>query len=85
MLPCDPRIHFALVCGAKSCPPIKLYAPANLEEGLGGAAEAFCQGDVDVDRAARSVAMSKIFKVRDPRPAGHVPRDTARMCGAGAQ
>lgn len=32
--PLDPRIHFALVCGAKSCPPIKLYTPDNLEEGL---------------------------------------------------
>ena len=21
----DPRIHFALVCGAKSCPPIRVY------------------------------------------------------------
>ena len=32
--PVDPRIHFALVCGAKSCPPIRLYSAANLEEGL---------------------------------------------------
>lgn len=23
----DPRVHFALVCGAKSCPPIKTYTP----------------------------------------------------------
>lgn len=22
----DPRIHFALVCGAKSCPPIRTYS-----------------------------------------------------------
>ena len=22
---CDPRIHFALVCGGKSCPPVKTY------------------------------------------------------------
>ena len=22
----EPRIHFALVCGAKSCPPIKTYS-----------------------------------------------------------
>jgi hypothetical protein len=32
--PMDPRIHFALVCGAQSCPPIKLYTPDNLEQGL---------------------------------------------------
>jgi hypothetical protein len=46
--PVDARIHFALVCGAKSCPPIKLYSAANLDEGLGAAAEAFCAGDVQV-------------------------------------
>ncbi len=60
--PVDPRIHFALVCGAKSCPPIKLYSAAQLEEGLAGAAEAFCQSEVSVDRAARVVQLSKIFK-----------------------
>jgi hypothetical protein len=32
--PVDPRIHFALVCGAKSCPAIKLYTPDNLDLGL---------------------------------------------------
>ncbi|GIL75698.1 hypothetical protein Vretimale_15254 [Volvox reticuliferus] len=61
--PVDPRIHFALVCGAKSCPPIKLYTPSNLEEGLAAAAEAFCAGEVLVDRARREVRLSKIFKV----------------------
>ncbi|GLI62777.1 hypothetical protein VaNZ11_005523 [Volvox africanus] len=60
--PVDPRIHFALVCGAKSCPPIKLYTPSNLEEGLAAAAEAFCVGEVLVDRARREVRLSKIFK-----------------------
>ena len=24
----EPRVHFALVCGAKSCPAIKTYTPA---------------------------------------------------------
>ena len=27
----DPRVHFALVCGAKSCPPIRLYDARNLD------------------------------------------------------
>ena len=53
--PVEPRIHFALVCGAKSCPPIKLYSPDTLEEGLAGAAEAFIASDVEVDRAAQKV------------------------------
>ncbi len=42
--PLDPRIHFALVCGAKSCPPIRVYTPASLEAGLEAAAQAFCSG-----------------------------------------
>jgi hypothetical protein len=46
--PIDPRIHFALNCGAKSCPPVRVYTPATLEEGLSGAAEAFCTGEVEV-------------------------------------
>ena len=41
--PLDPRIHFALVCGAKSCPPIKVYTAEALEEGLEAAAAAFCE------------------------------------------
>ena len=60
--PVDARIHFALVCGAKSCPPIKLYAADTLDEGLDAAAEAFCASEVEVDAAARAVSLSKIFK-----------------------
>ena len=60
--PPDPRIHFALVCGAKSCPPIRLYSGSNVEEGLAGAAEAFCADDVAVDVARGVVTLSKIFK-----------------------
>ena len=41
--PLDPRIHFALVCGAKSCPSIKVYTAEALEEGLEAAAAAFCE------------------------------------------
>lgn len=44
IVPMDCRIHFALVCGAKSCPPIKVYTPATLHEGLDSATSAFCEG-----------------------------------------
>lgn len=30
----DARIHFALNCGAKSCPPVKVYHPDRVEEEL---------------------------------------------------
>ncbi|GAQ80261.1 hypothetical protein KFL_000500130 [Klebsormidium nitens] len=59
--PVDPRIHFALNCGAKSCPPIKLYTPENLDEGLEGAASAFVEGEVDVDGDSGAVTLSKIM------------------------
>eukprot|EP00898_Chlorokybus_atmophyticus_P007652 jgi/Chlat1/7889/Chrsp66S09179 len=61
IVPVDPRIHFALVCGAKSCPPIRIYTPENLDTALEGAAEAFCEGDVSVDRDTGVVTLSKIF------------------------
>uniref|UniRef100_A0A7S0EGC4 DUF547 domain-containing protein n=1 Tax=Hanusia phi TaxID=3032 RepID=A0A7S0EGC4_9CRYP len=57
----DPRIHFALNCGAKSCPPIKLYSADNLDKGLALATQAFCESEVQVDLLARSVRLSKIL------------------------
>lgn len=39
----DPRVHCALVCGAKSCPPIRVYSAVTLDSGLEAAAEAFCE------------------------------------------
>lgn len=66
----DPRIHFALNCGAKSCPSIKVYSPDVLEEGLRGAAEAFCEEEVRVREVPRDgsreaslvIDMSSILK-----------------------
>ena len=40
------------MCGAKSCPPIKMYTPDNLEEGLNSAADAVCEGDTAAHMAA---------------------------------
>jgi hypothetical protein len=56
--PVDARIHFALNCGAASCPAIKLYSTETLEEGLTGAAEAFCTSEVVVDAAAHKVRVA---------------------------
>ena len=61
--PIDPRVHFALVCGAKSCPPVRCYDAANLEAQLAAAAEAFVEGDVEVvgEAKARRLRVSKII------------------------
>jgi glutaredoxin len=58
----DARIHFALNCGAKSCPPIRVFTADNLDEGLEAAAESFCSSEVKVDKASKEVRVSKIFK-----------------------
>lgn len=46
--PMDPRIHFALNCGAKSCPPIRIFDSGNLEYGLRTAAQSFIEDDVSI-------------------------------------
>ena len=43
----DKRIHFALNCGAKSCPPIAFYNPENLNNQLDVAATAYLAAEVN--------------------------------------
>ena len=57
----DYRIHFALNCGAKSCPPIAFYDDEKLEEQLNLAEKAFIKNDAEYDEAANVVSVSKIF------------------------
>jgi hypothetical protein len=42
-LPLDPRVHFALNCGALSCPPIRVYQGLNLEDQLELSARSYLQ------------------------------------------
>ena len=58
----DPRIHFALNCGANSCPPIKVYSPDTLELGLTSSAEAFCSSEVVFDQTTGTLHASSILK-----------------------
>ena len=44
VLPLDARIHFALNCGALSCPPIRAYDAARLEGQLELAAQSYLSG-----------------------------------------
>uniref|UniRef100_A0A7S2B678 DUF547 domain-containing protein n=1 Tax=Pycnococcus provasolii TaxID=41880 RepID=A0A7S2B678_9CHLO len=61
VLEAEPRIHFCLVCGAQSCPPIRVFVEKNLERGLVAAARGFCQREVEVDESRNTVTLSKIF------------------------
>lgn len=59
----DPRIHFALVCGANSCPPVAFYEHKELENQLDLAAGAFVNGSgVRFDEETRTLSLSRIFK-----------------------
>lgn len=59
----DCRIHFALNCGAKSCPPVKVFTPQSLEEELRIVSQAFCEDDeqVRVDLKNETVYLSRLF------------------------
>jgi hypothetical protein len=71
----DPRIHFTLVCAARSCPPIAVYDAAHIDEQLEMAARTFINGgSAEVDRTRGEVRLSKIFQWYAPdfggRPLG---------------
>ncbi len=63
LLPLDPRVHFALVCASRSCPPVALYTASALESQLDLAASAFISGGgVRADPRTQTVSLSKIFR-----------------------
>lgn len=63
----DPRIHFALVCGASSCPPIGIYQAERLDDQLDLAAGNFIQnGGVELYRDEGAIALSRIFQWYSP-------------------
>lgn len=59
----DARIHFTLVCGANSCPPIQFYEAGKLPDQLDLAAAAFINGSgVRIDDQRGVLWLSSIFK-----------------------
>lgn len=59
----DARIHFALNCASKSCPPIDVYDAEKIDQQLETAARAFINGgSAEIDRAHGEVRLSKIFQ-----------------------
>lgn len=59
--PVDPRVHFAITCGAQSCPPIGVYRAAALDQQLDLAARNFLNQEVALDEAGR-VTCSRILE-----------------------
>ncbi len=76
----DNRIHFALNCGASSCPPVKLFRDESLDEDLAAAARAFVGSEVSV--SGSTVTASKLFLWYGGDFGEDVPRAIAAL-GAG--
>lgn len=58
----DYRIHFALNCGATSCPPIAFYDYGKIDKQLSIAASSFLKTDTQVDTLKKQVMVSKILQ-----------------------
>lgn len=57
----DYRIHFALNCGAKSCPPIASYNTTELDKQLDLATKAYLTGEAVYDSTDNSVALPTLM------------------------
>jgi hypothetical protein len=60
--PPDPRIHFALNCASRSCPPIGVYSAEQIETQLELATRSFVDADVEIDAARGQIHLSPIFR-----------------------
>jgi thiol-disulfide isomerase/thioredoxin len=57
----DYRIHFALNCGAKSCPPIAFYNDETLDAQLDLATKAYLSGEATFDSASGTVWLPQLM------------------------
>ena len=58
----DARIHFALNCASRSCPPIAYYTTERINKQLDLAAANFIQGETTLDKSGVMLKISRIFK-----------------------
>lgn len=57
----DPRIHFALNCGAESCPPIAAYTTSDIDGELDTSTRSFLQGSSTYDRDSDELRVTRLF------------------------
>jgi hypothetical protein len=60
--PFDMRVHFALNCASRSCPPIRVYSPGKLDVQLDLATRSFLATDVQILPEKNALHLSSIFK-----------------------
>lgn len=58
----DYRIHFALNCGAKSCPPIAFYRADKIETQLELASHSFLAQETKIDHQTKTILTTALFK-----------------------
>ena len=62
VLPLDPRHHFALNCGGRSCPPIRSYTAEKLNDQLDLATHSFLSATTTINPEKKEIHLSPIFK-----------------------
>jgi len=58
---CDPRIHFALNCGAAACPPIAAYSAEGIDRELDVATESYLGSEVEYDPEAGRAEVPRLL------------------------
>lgn len=67
VLPRDPRVHFAMNCASRSCPPINFYDPGRIDAQLDLATRSFINGGgIQIDRPNGRARLSRIFQWYSP-------------------
>lgn len=59
----DPRVHFALNCGAVSCPPIRAYEAASLDPELEATTTSYIRAETSVDRARGKLELPYLMRL----------------------
>jgi hypothetical protein len=57
----DYRIHFALNCGAKDCPPVGIYSPQRLNEQFSKSTSLFLKSSSSYDSTEKKVYVTSLF------------------------
>jgi len=57
----DPRIHFAVNCGAESCPPIAAYTAGDIDRQLDWATEGYLDAHVEYDPEAGRAIVPRLL------------------------
>jgi hypothetical protein len=58
----DYRIHFALNCGAASCPPIAFYSAKKINAQLDMSTLSFLEGETDIKEEEKEIHITKLFQ-----------------------